>query len=140
MISVRRFVLRVGVLCALLVGVFATHLAVSKPRLPFVVLASIDRAFATEPLSLEDVLDHLEAELMVAGDAATQALDAQLAQLETLPPERREAALLITRKHLELARAELAHAPTAEEYVEYDATCERLREVRRTLSGFVLDY
>ncbi|CAN5199696.1 hypothetical protein BH11MYX1_BH11MYX1_24230 [soil metagenome] len=132
---VRRFALRVAVLCILVAGVFATHLAVAKPRFPFVVLAAIDRAFS--PPRAPTILDALagyEADLLVACDAASEALDRALAQLETVAPERRTAALLVTMKHLELARGDLAHAPTAEEFVEYDATCERLRDVRRRLS------
>jgi len=133
--SVRRFALRVGVLFLLVAGVFATHLAVSKPRLPFVVLASIERAFSQpQKLTILEVLTQYEADLLVACDAASESLDRALARLETLQPERRAAAYFVTMKHLELARGDLAHAATAEEFIEYDATCERLRDVRRLLS------
>ncbi len=143
--SLRRFALRLGVFCALLVGVFATHLAVAKPKLPFVVLGTLDRALSRADqlqltqhppgarLTLLDVLGLYEADLLVAGDAASEALDAELAQLAQLAPERRAAALDCVHHHLAEARADLAHAATPAEYVEYDATCERLREVRRLL-------
>ncbi|MEO8549655.1 MAG: hypothetical protein ABI678_06770 [Kofleriaceae bacterium] len=135
---------RLGFLCALIAGIFATHLVVAKPRLPFVVFATLDRAFASvdraqlappasrDPLMV--VLAHYEAELLVACDAASDALDRELARLADLAPERRAAALTMARVHLDLARGDLAHAATPAEYVEYDATCERLRDVRRMLA------
>ena len=133
--SVQRFALRVGVLFLIVAGVFATHLAVAKPRLPFVVLASIERAFSQpQKLTILDVLNRYEADILVACDAASESLDRALAGLESQTLERRAAAYLVTMKHLELARGDLAHAPTAEEFTEYDATCERLRGVRRRLA------
>jgi hypothetical protein len=135
---------RVGFLCALIAGIFATHLVVAKPRLPFVVFATLDRALASAERAqlappgsqdpLLEVLAHYEAELLVACDAASDALDRELARLAELSPERRAAALAMTRVHLDLARGDLAHAATPAEYVEYDATCERLRDVRRMLA------
>src|SRR4051812_32963879 len=134
---------RVGFLCALVAGIFATHLVVAKPRLPFVVFATLDRALASAERAqlapapedpLLAVLAHYEAELLVACDAASDALDRELARLAELSPERRAAALVMTRVHLDLARGDLAHAATPAEYVEYDATCERLRDVRRMLA------
>lgn len=134
---------RVGFVIALIGGIFATHLVVAKPRLPFVVLATLDRAFTSvtrAQLSAPDqdplmgALAVYEADLLVLCDAASEELDRQLARLGELAPERRAAALHMTRVHLDLARGDLAHAPTAAEYAEYDATCERLREVRRMLA------
>jgi hypothetical protein len=141
MISVvRRVVLRVAVLCVVVVGVFATHLAVAKPRMPFVVIAAIHRACTADrlcspprTLTLLEILEAYEADLQVACETASEELDRALARLDTLVPERRAAAWLVTMTHLELARGDLAHAPTAEELAEYDATCECLRAVRRRL-------
>jgi hypothetical protein len=136
---VRRFALGVGVLCLLVAGGFAMRLVVAKPRVPFVVLTALDRAATAHPRqaaapTLLDVLDAYEAELAVACDAAHAALDRALAGVGAIPPERRAAALFVTITQLELARGDLAHAPTAEERAEHDATCERLRAVRRRLA------
>ena len=117
--SVRRFALGVGVLCLLIAGGFAMRFVVAKPRVPPTILG---------------VLEAYEADLLVACDAADEALDRALAAIDTLSPERRAAALFATITQLELARGDLAHAPTAEELGEHDVTCERLRAVRRLLA------
>jgi len=143
----RRFGVRLAFFGVLIAGVFATHLTHAKPRLPFVVLGSLDRAFTLaeqeQPPSathhtLDEVLRLYEAQLLVIGDAASDALDHELAYLDRVAPTHRSAALACLQRHLDLARTDLIHAQTPEEFREFDATCERLREVRRTLSQRVL--
>jgi len=143
----RRFGVRLAFFCMLIAGVFATHLAVAKPRLPFVVFGTLDRAFTIAeqhqaPVAgkhtLMEVLAIYEAELLVIGDAANDALDHELARLDQVAPAHRAAALACVQRHLDLARADLVHAQTPDEFREFDATCERLREVRRMLSQRVL--
>ncbi|HET9988892.1 MAG TPA: hypothetical protein VFQ65_10230 [Kofleriaceae bacterium] len=143
----RRFGVRLAFFCVLIAGMFATHLAVAKPRLPFVVFGTLDRAFTlaeqqqsaiTPRQTLLEVLEIYEAELLVIGDAASDALDHELARLDHVAPLHRAAALACVQRHLELARADLVHATTPEEFREFDATCERLRDVRRVLAQRVL--
>lgn len=143
----RRFGVRLAFFGVLIAGVFATHLTHAKPRLPFIVLSSLDRAFTQaereQPRvaathTLDDVLKIYEAHLLVIGDAASDALDHELARLEHVAPAHRTAALACLQRHLDLARADLVRSATPEEFREFDATCERLREVRRTLSQRVL--
>lgn len=143
----RRFGVRLAFFCVLIASVFATHLAVAKPRLPFVVFGTLDRAFTLAeqqqaPVaprhSVMEVLAIYEAELLVIGDAASDALDHELARLDHVAPHHRVAALACVQRHLDLARADLVHATTPEEFREFDATCERLRDVRRLLSQRVL--
>lgn len=164
-----RLVLGMSVLLALI----ATHMTVSKARLPFVVMNALDQALTTlpqrtvprllapkpsepaptpdvDPLHghsadvrfayaqhvidrLDRVMNRIDAELMVAIDRATLALDAQLAGIAQVTPDHRAAALGLTLNHLVDARTHLAHTDDPAEYAEYDALCERLREVRRTL-------
>jgi hypothetical protein len=132
---------------AILLAIIGMHMAVAKPRLPFVLIESFDKAWslahealeaeAAKPRkgpTLDEVLAHLDHELSVACDAATDLLDGQLASLASLAPERRAAALDCTLRHLVAAREHLVHANDPEEYAEYDALCERLRDVRRLLS------
>ena len=143
----RRFGVRLAFFGVLIAGVFATHLTHAKPRLPFIVLGSLDRAFTQAeqhqpPVkathTLDEVLRIYEAQLLVIGDAASDALDHELARLELLAPAQRTAALAVLQRHLDLARADLVRSTTPEEFREFDATCERLREVRRMLSQRVL--
>jgi hypothetical protein len=139
----RRFGVRLAFFCVLIAGVFATHLAHAKPRLPFIVLGSLDRAFtiaeqhqpaAAPKHTVMEVLAIYEAELLVICDAASDALDHELARLDLIAPQHRAAALACVQHHLDLARGDLAHAASPGEYAEYDATCERLRDVRRLLA------
>ena len=143
----RRFGVRLAFFGVLIAGVFATHLTHAKPRLPFVVLGSLDRAFTLAeqqqpPVGTKQTLDEVlriyEAQLLVIGDAASDALDHELAQLDRVASTHRAAALACLQRHLDLARTDLIHAQTPEEFREFDATCERLREVRRMLSQRVL--
>ena len=153
MIWLRALPLRVVFGCAILVAIIATHMSVAKPRLPFVLVDSFDKALslvsdaadrrmeeieartpkASKGPTLDDVLARIEADLTVACDAATEQLDAQLASLDGLAPERRTAALECTLHHLTAARASLVRTSDPAEFAEYDAMCERLRDVRRLL-------
>jgi hypothetical protein len=142
--------LRVGFLCALVATVLATHLAVPKPDLPFVLLESFDRAFSVvydaaerEVARLEApgrpqvprrdvcaILRALEREVTAAGDAASTALEVELALADSLSPERRDAVHRCIEHHLRAARHAARRARDAEERAEYLATCARLRELR----------
>lgn len=148
-----RLVLGMSVLLALI----ATHMTVSKARLPFVVMNALDQAFTALPAPpdverlptdarvayaqhmvdrLDHVMDRIDGELLVAIDRATLALDAQLARIAQVTPDQRAAAIGLTLNHLVDARTHLAHTDDPVEYAEYDALCERLREVRRQLAGW----
>jgi TolA-binding protein len=151
----RALPLRVVFGVTLVLAIIATHMAVGKARLPFVLLDSFDKALAmvstaadrqmdqiedqlsqvqARAVTFEAVHTTLEAQLDVACDAASEYLDAQLAQIATLTPERRMAALECTLKHLVDARFHLVHTDDPREFAEYDALCERLRDVRRQLA------
>lgn len=149
----RALPLRVVFGIAILLAIVGMHMSVAKPRLPFVLIDSFDKAWslaheaadrrvteleaqASKPYkgpTLDDVLAHMDAELSVVCDAATDLLDAQLATLDSLAPERRVAALECTLRHLVAARESLVHTSDPAEFAEYDALCERLRDVRRLL-------
>jgi len=149
----RALPLRVVFGIAILLAIIGMHMAVAKPRLPFVLIESFDKAWslahdaadrrmteieaeAAKPRrgpTLDDVLARMDAELSVVCDAATDLLDTQLATLDSLAPDRRAAALDCTLHHLVAARESLVHANDPAEFAEYDALCERLRDVRRLL-------
>ncbi|MFT3697207.1 MAG: hypothetical protein QM831_28955 [Kofleriaceae bacterium] len=82
---------------------------------------------------LDRVLALIDGELAVAIDRASLALDMQLHTLAAITPNDRARALGITLNHLVDARTHLAHTSDPVEYAEYDALCERLRDVRRQL-------
>ena len=151
----RALPLRVVFGVAILLAIIATHMSVGKARLPFVLLDSFDKALSMVSTAADRRMDQieeqlsqvraravtfeaahatLEAHLDVTCDAASEYLDAQLAQLATLTPERRMAALECTLKHLVDARFHLVHTADPKEFAEYDALCERLRDVRRLLA------
>jgi hypothetical protein len=151
----RALPLRVVFGVTLLLAIIATHMSVGKARLPFVLLDSFDKALGmvstaadrrmdeieeqlsqvqARAVTFEAVHATLEAHLDVTCDAASEYLDVQLAQLATLTPERRMAALECTLKHLVDARFHLVHTDDPKEFAEYDALCERLRDVRRLLA------
>ena len=151
----RALPLRVVFGVAILLAIIATHMSVGKARLPFVLLDSFDKALSMVSTAADRRMDEIEqqlsrvqaraatfeaahaqlaAHLDVTCDAASEYLDAQLAQLATLAPERRMAALECTLKHLVDARFHLVHTADPEEFAEYDALCERLRDVRRMLA------
>lgn len=151
----RALPLRVVFGVTILLAIIATHMSVGKARLPFVLLDSFDKALSMVSTAADRRMDQieehlsqvqaravtfdaahatLEAQLAVTCDAATEYLDAQLAQLATLTPQRRMAALECTLKHLVEARFHLVHTDSPEEFAEYDALCERLRDVRRLLA------
>jgi len=142
--------LRVAVLCALVPAAVATHIAVSKPDLPFALLESFDRAFslaydaaerqvaaleANRPSGprrdLSALLGRVDGLVTAACDAATARLDVELAVAGGLSLERRHAALGCIERHLHEARKALRRADDPAVRAEYHLTCERLREVRR---------
>jgi hypothetical protein len=143
--------LRMAVLCAIS-SVFVPRVAAAGPN-PFAVLDSLDRAFAlvydaaerqvaaleatSPPAPRRDVvalLGELAHQVRCACDAATTALDIELALVGALPPERRLATLGCIEHHLRDARCALARARDPEVRAEYEATCERLRDVRRLIA------
>jgi hypothetical protein len=69
----------------------------------------------------------------MACDAASTRLDVELAVAASLSPARRTAVLGCIEHHLGEARRAAGRAIDPELRAEYDATCERLCEVRRTI-------
>ena len=156
MTSWRVLGLRIASLCALLSMTisagFVLRPAAAQPDLP-ALLASFDRAFArvydaakrqvTEleaarppaPL-LPDVFTLLDAFagcVEHACSAASTALDVELVLAGSLPLERRYATLSCLERHLREARRDAARAPDPAVRAEYEATCDRLRDVRRMI-------
>jgi hypothetical protein len=144
--------LRVALLCSLVATLLPTHIAVAKPDLPFALFDSFDRAFtlaysaaerkvaeleATSPSpprrDVCSILRKLEGFVAAACDAASTALDIELAVASSLSPERRNAVLGCIERHLGEARTSLGEATDPELRAEYHATCERLRDVRRMI-------
>jgi hypothetical protein len=145
--------LRVAVVCALFTTVFALHLAVAKPTSPLALLDSFDQAFSLAYDAAERKVAELEAAAPTAParrdvfallseigdhiaamcDAATAALDVELAVAGSLPPERRNAALGCVEHHLAEARRDAQRTTDPMVRGEYEATCERLRDVRRMI-------
>ncbi|TMQ18744.1 MAG: hypothetical protein E6J90_19470 [Deltaproteobacteria bacterium] len=140
-------------LCTLVAAVLATHIAAIKPDLPLALLDSFDQAFdlvydaaerkvseleaaPTSPLPRRDIaaiLRDLEARIAAACDRASAVLDAELAVAGSLPPERRISVLGCIERHLADARNAAGRASDPDVRAEYDATCDRLREVRRLI-------
>jgi hypothetical protein len=143
----RTFGLRIAFLFAIIAAAATIRVASAKPTLPAALLDSFDRACqlveqhiaeleqrASRPRSSLDVvavLDRLEADIMVAGDAASEALDLELALATDLPWERRMAARGCIERLLGEARCDRLAATDPELRAEYDTTIERLREIRR---------
>jgi hypothetical protein len=145
--------LRVAVVCALFTTVVALHLAVAKPTSPLALLDSFDQAFSLAYDAAERKVAELEAATPTASsrrdvfallseigdhiaamcDAATAALDVELAVSWSLPLERRNAALGCVEHHLGEARRALRETADPEVRQEYETTCERLRDVRRMI-------
>jgi hypothetical protein len=143
--------LRVAVLCAFVPATLATHAAVAKSELPFALLESFDRAFSLAydaaerrvaeletskpgpPLrrDLFALLEEFEGLVTAACDAAAARLDVELAVAGSLSTERRHAVLGCIENHLDEARKARGRATDPYVRAEYDATCERLRDVRR---------
>ena len=137
--------------CTLLASVLAAHVAVARPDLPLALLDSIDQVFervydaaerkvaaleTSEPAApprpdVVALLRELEGQVAAACDAACARLDVELAVAGSLSPARRHAVLACIERHLGAARDAAARATDPELRAEYDATCERLREVRR---------
>jgi hypothetical protein len=142
--------LRVALLCTLAATVLATHMAVPKAGLPFALIDSLDRAFSLaydaaerQVAALEGtttapprhdvlaLLGELERCVNAECDAAAVRLDVELAVAGSLSMERRTAVLGCIEHHLREARHALEQATDPWVHAEYDATCERLREIRR---------
>jgi len=147
--------LRVASLCALVAIGLVPHqpgAAAAQPDLP-TLLDSFDRAVALvydaaerQVAALEaarppapqvpDVfalLDHLAGCVAQACDASAIALDVELALAGSLSLERRCAALSCLERHLREARRDAARAADPAVRAEYEATCERLRDVRNSI-------
>jgi hypothetical protein len=143
--------LRAASLCALLSIAFVTRPAAAGPDLP-TLLDSFDRAFSLvydaaerQVAALEaarpapprcDVLallDELTGCVARACDDAATALDVELAVAGALSPERRCATLGCIERHLGEARRAAARASDPAVRAEYEATCERLRDVRQMI-------
>ena len=143
--------LRVALLSGLLATVSATGHAAGAPDLP-ALLDSFDQAFAlvydaaerkvaaletARPapplLDLSLLLDDFAVHVAQACDDAAASLDVELAVAGSLTPERRLAALGCLERHLRAARRDAARAADPAVRHEYQATCERLRDVRRMI-------
>jgi len=144
--------LRVALLCALFATIVALHLTVAKPSLPLALLDSFDQAFSLVYDAAERKVAQLEAAPAAAQrrdvfallselgdhiaamcDAATAALDVELAVASSLPLERRTATLGCIEHHLGEARRALRATADPEVRHEYETTCDRLRDVRRMI-------
>jgi len=145
--------LRAALLCALFATIVALHLTVAKPNLPLALLDSFDQAFslvyeaaerkvaqpeAAAPAAAQrrDVfalLSELGDHIAAMCDAATAALDVELAVASSLPLERRTATLGCIEHHLGEARRALRATADPEVRHEYETTCDRLRDVRRMI-------
>ena len=143
--------LHVVLLCILAATVVTSHVAVAKPDLPLALLDSFDQVFAlvydaaerkvteleaTDPPAppRRDVfalLREFEGRVTAACDTAATRLDVELTVAGSLSPERRTAVLGCIERHLGEARNAAARATDPALRAEYDATCERLREVRQ---------
>ena len=152
MTSWRVFGLRIAPLCALLSIAFLARPAAAQPDLP-ALLDSFDRAFslvydaaerqvaeleAARPPAplLPDVftlLETLARHVECACTAASTALDIELVIASSLSLERRYATLSCLERHLREARRDATHAADPAVRAEYEATCERLRDVRRMI-------
>jgi hypothetical protein len=141
--------LRIAFLFSVVAAVFAVRISVAKPSLPFVLLDSFDKAFSlvsdaadkrlaelerrrTAPATttVAALLDRLDGEITVACDAATDLLDTELVLVDTLPEFRRASVRGCIERLLVKTRDDRANAIDPAERAEYDATLERLREIR----------
>jgi hypothetical protein len=152
MTSWRVLGLRIASLCALLSIAFVTRPAAAQPDLP-ALLDSFDRAFslvydaaerqvaeleaARPPVPLLPgvitLLDQLAGDVERACSAASTALDVELTVAGSLSLERRYATLSCLERHLREARRDATRAADPAVRAEYEATCERLRDVRRLI-------
>ena len=140
--------LRIAFLFSVLAAVLAVRVSVAKPNLPFVLLDSFDRALAlvsdaadkrlaelerrpARTTTVAALLDRLDGEITVACDAATDLLDTELVLVDTLPELRRASVRGCIERLLVKTRHDRANATDPAECAEYDATLERLREIRR---------
>jgi hypothetical protein len=144
--------LRVAVACALLMTMMALRVAIARPDLPLTLLDSFDQAFSAVYEAAERKVAELEAakpsarrpdvfallcevgdHIAAMCDAATAALDVELTVAASLPPDRRTATLGCIEHHLDEARRAARNSRDAEVRAEYQATCDRLRDVRRLI-------
>lgn len=144
--------LRIAVVCALVMTLVALHVAVARPNLPLTLLDSFDQAFsavydaaerkvaeleaARPPAQRRDVfalLSEVGDHIAAMCDAATAALDVELAVADSLSPTRRTATLGCIEHHLGEARRAASTTADPEVRAEYEATCDRLRDVRRLI-------
>jgi hypothetical protein len=148
--------LRVALACALFTTIVALHLTVAKPSLPFALLDSFDQAFdlaydaaerkvseleatprsrppATPRCDVFAILRKIEGHVTTMCDSAAAVLDAELATAGALSSERRVAVLGCIERFLDEARTAARRATDPDVRAEYDATCDRLREVRRLI-------
>ncbi|HEX3482468.1 MAG TPA: hypothetical protein VHT91_45950 [Kofleriaceae bacterium] len=152
MTSWRVLGLRIASLCALLSIACWTRPAAAQPDLP-ALLDSFDRAFALvydaaerqvaeleaarpPALLIPDVFTLLDAYagcVAQACDTAATALDLELVLAASLSPERRYATLSCLERHLREARRDAARAADPAVRAEYEATCDRLRNVRQMI-------
>ena len=144
--------LRIAVVCVLLVTVTALHLAVARPSLPLALLDSFDQAFSAVYEAAERKVAELEAaapsaprrdvfallgelgdHIAAMCDTASAALDVELTVAGSLPAARRSATLGCIEHHLGEARRAARDTGDPEVRAEYEATCDRLRDVRRMI-------
>jgi len=141
----RRFGLRIAFLFVLVAAAATIRVTAGKPMLPFALLESFDRAYglveqrvdaleqaAARPpaTSLATWLDRLAAEVDRACDAAAARLDTELVLAPALPDARRATVRGCIEHHLAVTRYERARATDPDLRAEYDATLDRLREIR----------
>jgi hypothetical protein len=145
--------LRIAIVCALVSTIVALHIAVAKPSLPLALLDSFDQAFSLvydaaerKVAELESakpgapprrdvfaILGELGDHIAAMCDAAAAALDVELAVADSLSPERRSATLGCIEHHLGEARRDAMRTTDPAVRVEYEATCQHLRNVRRMI-------
>jgi hypothetical protein len=144
--------LRIAFLFSVVAAVLAVRVTVAKPSFPFVLLDSFDKALSlvsdaaekriadlerrrTAPdataTTVSALLERLDGEVTVACDAATDMLDTELVLVDMLPELRRASVRGCIERLLVKTRHDRANAIDAAERAEYDATLERLREIRR---------
>ena len=152
MTSWRVLGLRIASLCAVLSIAFVARPAAAQPDLP-ALLDSFDHAFSLVYDAAERRVAELEAarppapllpdvftllgafagHVEHACTAASTALDIELVLAGSLSPERRYATLSCLERHLREARRDATRADDPAVRAEYEATCERLRDVRRMI-------
>ena len=137
-----------AVLFALVAALFGVR-TFSLPPLPLSLIASFDKAVAgveqqirelerapasaTRP-QVAELLARLDGEITVACDAATEALDAVLAAPPSISAIHRAVVLACIDRHLWETDRDLADTIDPDVRVEYQATRERLVEIRALIT------